>query len=50
MSNISEEEVYELIRVASLMREALEECRNQPLPLALARHIDHVLAEAQKLD
>lgn len=40
----------EILNITSQMREILEECRNERLPLKLAKKIDKVLKEAKNFD
>ena len=47
---INEKEIMELVKIASEMRDLLIQCRNQSLPVHLAKRIDSVLEMAKAFD
>ncbi len=45
-----EKDIKELIRISTIMRSLLIECRENRLPIDLAKKIDNILRDAKNLD
>lgn len=49
-NGMNESDIMVLINLASDMREVLELCRKQALPISLAKQIDNILNQAKNFD
>lgn len=48
--NLTEQEIHDIIMIASAMAELLLEARNNNLPYSLAKKIDNILSELDRFN